>query len=246
MTAPSSTTSRPAQWVRTSKILGRAYVKMLTLWFWAIALPVIAVILFVISLAHTPQASGVAFSHQGSLWFPFSIAITMVVAYLPLHVANGMTRRSFATAAIVVNVGVGIFNAVIATLALLLERPIYQALGWFHGGADGRGLEVFHAGVLTYSSGLALLFIAGQLSGCLVGITYYRTNGWLGTALLPLSLLPLAAVSLLGLDQSTQWAPWGASLHLTWGWLLSIAVLTAAALAFHRLARGVTIASKKA
>lgn len=246
-TAP-ATTRRTPQWLSAFGYLLSAYVYMLTLWFWAIALPVIAIIMFIISQnVDQVTSSGVAFSHHGALWFPFSIAIILSVTYLPTHVANGMTRRSFSQAALVVSLFVGVLNGTIATVALLVEREIYRSLGWFHGRGDGSDVELFHGGVLTYGFGLALLFVAGQLSGALVGIAYYRLGGWTGTLALPLCLLPLGAVGLFGLGREGQWNPWGWTADLApWGTVAAIGVLVAAAVSFHLLVRNVSIDTKKA
>lgn len=247
-TAAAATTRRTPQWLSAFGYLSGAYVYMLTLWFWALVLPVVAIILFIVSRnVDQVTSSGVAFSHHGALWFPFSIAIILSVTYLPIHVANGMTRRSFTRAALLVNVVVGVLNAVITTLALLVEREIYDRLGWVHGGTDGSGVPVLDGGVLTYGLGLVLLFTAGQVSGSLVGISYYRLGGWVGTLALPLSLLPLGAVGLLGLTRSAQWAPWGWTADIApWGTVLAVAILLAAAGVFHLLVRDVPIDSKKA
>jgi len=247
-TAAPATTRRTPQWLSAFGYLTGAYVYMLTLWFWAIVLPVTAVIIFLVSRnVDQVTSSGVAFSHHGALWFPFSIAIILSVTYLPIHVANGMTRRSFTQAALLVNVAVGALNGVIATLALLVEREIYDSLGWVHGGSDGAGIPVFNGGVLTYGFGLVVLFTAGQIAGSLVGISYYRLGGWLGTIALPLSLLPLAAVGFLGLGRGVQWNPWGWTADIApWGTALAIAILVAAAGVFHLLVRDVPIDSKKA
>lgn len=246
VTATPATTRRTPQWRRAFNYLLSGYVYMLTLWFWALALPAVAIIMWVVSLnVDQISASGVAFTHHGALWFPFSIAIILSVTYLPIHVANGMTRRSFARAALTVNVVVGVMNALIATIALLVERQIYDALGWFHGNNSGDGLEVFHSGVLTYGFGLVLLFTAGQISGSLIGITYYRLGGWVGTFALPLCLLPLAAAGLLGLGAGVQWKPWGWTADIApWGTVAAVAVLIGSAVAFSALVRNIPIDSK--
>lgn len=251
-TTPTTTASaarrRPAQWRTALGYLLSAYVYMLTVWFWAIALPVIAIIMFIVSQnVDQVTSSGVVFSHHAALWFPFSIAIILSVTYLPIHVANGMTRRSFSRAALLVSVFVGLLNGTIATLAMVVEREIYRSLGWFHGSGDSSDLEVFHDGVLTYGLGLVLLFVAGQLSGALTGIAYYRLGGWTGTLALPLCLLPVGAVGLFGLGQGVQWTPWGWAADIApWGTIAAIAVLVAAAVAFHLLVRNVAIDTKKA
>ncbi len=244
MTAASSTLTRAPQWRRTLHHLLSSYVYVLTLWFWAVALPVVAIIVAVISQnVDQVTLSGVAFTHHGALWFPFSIAIIVSVTYLPIHVANGMTRTSFSQAAILVGLLVGVLNGLISTLALLLEEQIYHRLGWYHGGNSGE-LEVFHAGVLPYALGLVLLFTAGQCSGALVGITYYRLGALRGTLALPLTMLPIVVVSIIGLDQNTQWVPWGVGLGTPWGMLLGALLIAGSALVLHLLVRHLDIDSK--
>lgn len=245
-TAPAATRRSP-QWLTAFKYLVTP-VYLLTLWFWAIALPVVAIVMFIVGQnVDQVTASGIAFTHHGSLWFPFSIAVILAVTYLPLHVANGMTRRSFAQAALAVNLTVGLLNATIATAALVVERTIYDRLGWIHGGTDGEGLPVLDGGVLTYWFGLAILFTAGQVSGSLVGLAYYRLGGIRGTLALPLCLLPLGAVAVLGLGSSVQWYPFGWTADiLPWGTVAAIAVLAAAAISFHYLVRNIPIDTRKA
>lgn len=236
-----------AQWRSALAYLLGGYVYMLTLWFWAIALPVVALIMFIVSQnVDQVTSSGVAFTHHGALWFPFSIAIILSVTYLPIHVANGMTRRSFVQAALAVNVIVGVLNAAIATGALLVEREIYEWLGWVHGGTDGEGSPVFDGGILTYGLGLTILFIAGQVSGSLVGVAYYRLGALKGTVALPVGLLPLAAVGLLGLGEGVQWNPFGWVAEIApWGTVAALLTLLAAAGAFHLLVRDIPIDCKE-
>src|SRR5699024_8860151 len=107
------------------------------------------------------------------------------------------------------------------------------------------GVPVFHGGVLTFGLGLTVLFVAGQVSGSLIGVTYYRLGGIKGTLALPLGLLPLAAVGLLGLGQGVQWNPWSWTADAApWGTIAAVLTLIAAAVVFHRLVRDVPINSK--
>ena len=101
LTTPTSTTTGSPQWRRAFGYLLSGHVYMLTLWFWAIAIPVVAIVMFIVGQYVDPVTmSAMAFTHHAALWFPFSIAIILAVTYLPIHVANGMTRRSFSQAAI--------------------------------------------------------------------------------------------------------------------------------------------------
>lgn len=246
LTTPPATTTGSPQWRRAFGYLLSGHVYMLTLWFWAIAIPVVAIVMFIVGQYVDPVSmSAMAFTHHGALWFPFSIAIILAVTYLPIHVANGMTRRSFSQAAILVSVVVAVLNAAIATAALLVEEQIYDALGWIHGSNnESAGILVFEDGVLTYALGLLLLFLGGQISGSLIGIAYYRLGGIAGTLALPLSMLPLLGVTFLGLDKSSQWVPWSIGPGTTWGTVSAVIVIAAGIAAFHYLVRDIQIDSK--
>lgn len=242
-----TTARRRPQWVTALRYLLSSYVLMITLWFWAIALPVVALVMFIIGQnVDQVTSSGVVFTHHAALWFPFSIAVIVSAVYLPIHVANGMTRRSFTKATLAVNVIVGLLTATIAIVALLVERAIYDQLGWIHGVSGGDGEPVLDGGPFTYWVGLAVLFIAGQVSGSLIGVTYYRLGGVRGTLALPLCLLPIGAVGLLGLGKGVQWTPfgWAADIFL-WGTPLALLVILAGAGVFHLLVRDVQLDSKK-
>lgn len=243
-TLPPAVRRSTPQWRSALGYLLGGYVYMITLWFWAIAIPVVAVIMYIVGQnVDQVTSSGIAFTFHGALWFPFSIAIILSTTYLPIHVANGMTRRSFTQAALSVNVIVGVLNAAIAVAALLVERQIYGGLGWVHGSNDGDGVAIFNGGVLTFGLGLTTLFVAGQVSGSLIGVTYYRLGGIRGTLALPLGLLPLAAVGLLGLG--VQWNPWSWTAGIApWGTIAAVLSLIAAAGVFHLLVRDVPIDSK--
>lgn len=248
-TAPThtQTASRRPQWLRVARWLLRAHVSLMA-WAWTIAVVVIVVVLFIVSRGTVPAMSAAAVSHHGLLWFPFSIAIMLTVAYLPFHVANGMTRASFIKASVLVNLAVGVLNAVVTTLGLVVERWAYGRLGWFHGDPDDTTVEVLGSGVLAYGAGLALMFASGMLSGLLIGAVYYRTSAWWGTFALPLTLAPIVVTSLVGLDPETQWTPWSITLA---DWvpthnLYAVAVLAVSAVAVHLLIRRVPLSTSKA
>jgi hypothetical protein len=247
LTTRTQVAPRPPQWLRVARWLMGANLFLMAC-AWTLAVVVIVVVLFAVSRATVPGMSAAGVSHHGMLWFPFSIAVMLTVSYLPLHVANGMTRASFAKASVLVNLVVGALNATVTILALLLEREIYHRLGWFHGETQDSGLEVLHAGVLPYGVGLALMFTSGMLSGLLVGAVYYRMGGWWGTIALPLSLAPLLVTSLIGLDRETQWTPWSVTLGelVPTHNLYAVLVLAASAVAFHLLTRRLPISNSKA
>lgn len=250
MTTPapsrSTSTTRRPQWIRTCGwLLTRTLYLML--WGWAIAIVLVTVTLAIVSRYVGIEMSGFAFSHQGMLWYPFALAIIFTTMYLPSHVTNGMTRRSFIQATIVVNIVVGTANAAFSMVALLVERAIYHQLGWFQGHTDGKGADLLASGAATYGLGLVLLFVGGMISGALVGITYHRF-GVPATFLLPLTLAPIIGTSLLGLNASTQWTPWDFAFLGEWqgSALLGVLILAAGCAFFALVARRIPIDTRKA
>lgn len=248
MTATTSLTTdarRTPQWWRSATWQLSTYAYLMA-WGWGIVLVVATAILAVVSRSVHVEMSALAISHHAFLWFPFSIAIMLTTALLTTHVASGMTRASFSRGAILAALTTGVGNAILATLALVVERWIFNRLGWFHGTGDEQKLEVLRDGVLQYGVGLALLFSAGMLSGLLVGICFYRLGGLRGVLALPLALAPILVTGWLGMPSDGQWTAWGdAPGALPSSPLLGLVTLAAAAAAYHLLVRRVPIAKKE-
>lgn len=180
-----------------ARCLGRALLQMAG-WFWLIAL--VAIVLGNVigwRVAGATDVSIAAYARQGATWFPFSLAIMLVSAYLRVHVASGMTRRSFVRAALLVEVAAGLGYAAVLTATIHLERAVHDALGWGSRITEIQLAEAeSSAGVLFLD--LAVPFVLGNLAGLLVGIAYQRGGGWWGTLTLPLTVGPLAAALYLG------------------------------------------------
>lgn len=168
---------------------------------------------FSLWLAHVNgelDAAVILYSRQGGVWFPFAQAIGIVVGYLRVHVAAGMTRRTFARATLLVGVGTGVAYAAVLTLLTVVERALHHAAGWGWRVADaGLADETSATGLLTAE--LLLSFVVGNLSGLLVGAVYQRGGGWWGTLTLPLTVGPVAAVVALLSARGTA-----VPAHLTW------------------------------
>jgi hypothetical protein len=195
------TTTRPAASRRvTSPAVrtGEAFLRVqlhLGARLWAIAAAIAVVLTVVFDRTGTIEGSTWENVDQGPRWFLFAMALIMVTGYLPAHVANGMTRRSFTAALGAAMAVTSAGYAVLWTLGYAVERLVFAARGWptdlgsahlADGGLLGLGLE-----------GLAL-FVIYAASGMLVGATYYRGGGWWGTLTLPLTVGPaLLAEALL-------------------------------------------------
>ncbi|UZN02826.1 hypothetical protein [Cellulomonas sp. S1-8] len=211
--------------------LGR-HALLYLVWFWAVVLPFFVVFSLVLARIHGElDAAVVLYSRQGAIWFPFAYAITVVAAYQRVHVAAGMTRRTFARATLVVAAGTGLAYAAVLTALAALERELHHAVGWGWRVADAvLADEGSPAGLLLTE--LTLTFVVAQVSGLLVGVVYQRVGGWWGTLALPLTVGPIPLVlALLGgfADVPAGRDSWAAAAP----WLLGcVLVITLAAVAY--------------
>lgn len=198
----------------------------------------------------TPEVSIVQFGRQAGLWFAFSLMI-MCGVMTPTIIMNGITRAGVAVGSLLTALGLAaLFSAGLVGL-LLLERPLFEALGWRAGLADG-GSVLATTQWPAQLLGLFLLYCAGNVSGLLVHAAYYRLGGLGGTVALPLSLSPVLLVAVLGTRPDAVWGsaqdalPGDLVLDLgVWHPLLAVAVIAVAALAHLRLTRTLTLAPKE-
>ncbi len=237
-----ATSDRSPQWQRASVPLLR-FSLLRAAAFCAAAALVMGLVLFAISSFVAPEMSVVAFGHHAALWFQLAISCGLVWAYLPLHVAHGMTRRTFVQAGLLTAAITALVYASTMTMLLVVERWIYSEQGWFHGLDSVPGTAVMSAGVGPYLWGVVMLFGAGSVSGLVVAAVYYRVGGWWGTACLPLTLAPLLLIATVALDPITQWRPWnfGPAFSGPWQPVLGVAALAIAAFAFYLLVRRMPI-----
>ncbi|SFJ68537.1 hypothetical protein [Cellulomonas sp. KH9] len=204
----------------------------LLVWFWVCSVPVVVVASVLVDrLLGVDDASVVLYARHAAIWFPFSQAIALVALYLRLHVAAGMTRRTFARATVLVGVGTGAAYGVVLTVLAVVERGIHTALG--------RGWRVTDGFLADESSPLGLLLaelvvccVVGNVSALLVGAAYQRWGGLRGTLALPLTVGPVFLVFAL-LGASGGWGPLPAAAPgPPWpalGWSALVVALTAAA-----------------
>ncbi|TRW45167.1 hypothetical protein [Georgenia yuyongxinii] len=241
MTEATTTSPARAPWLRAARWLLRAQVTIVA-WLWATMAVVGAVVIILLDRFAAVELSIFQFSRHGALWTGFALAIILATGTLAVHVANGLTRRAFFRATVAMTVVVGVVYAVLAAVALQIEGAVYQANGWSHiAGLDDGGSFDPGAGFVTTFPALALSFVAGQLSGLLVGMGYYRLGGWWGTLALPLTLAPIYLVGSRSLDtgQFLLLGPLNLSVLVTA--VVSVAVLALAALAYYLLVRDVPI-----
>lgn len=166
-------------------------------WFWVLV--VTAAVLgtwWLARLNGEVDTAVVLYARQGAIWFPFAQTIILLAAHLRVHLAAGMTRRSFVRASLVVAAGTGLGYAVVLTALAALERRVHDALGWDWRVADTvLATEQSPTGLLLAE--LTLACVAANVAALLVGVVYQRAGGWWGTLALPLTAGPVVGVLLL-------------------------------------------------
>lgn len=170
----------------------------LAAWFWAIAVVAVVLATLVAWLVNGRVDVSIAvYARQAAIWFPFSQAIMVVAAYLRVHVASGMTRRTFARAALLVTTLSALGYAVVLTALVLAERALHHALGWQ---ATVTEVQLADAASPAWMQlvDLAVPFVVGNLSGLVVGVVYQRLGGWWGTLALPLTVGPVLLTAYVG------------------------------------------------
>ncbi len=150
------------------------------------------------------------FSGNAPAWFLFATGISCV-QYLPVLVAQGVTRTNHARATILALALTSLALVAMVLLGFAAESLLYSRLGIT---PELIGVHSFttpaqaHLVILEYWTH-GMLF---ALVGLLTGYSYYRFHGLVATALLPITtIIPLGlGVSLLAMDTNT--------LTHTWGW----------------------------
>ena len=196
--------------VHTGRRLLRTFALPMLL-FWAILLVVALVLTGILAASGETDVSVVSFGRQAGIWFPFSLHVIAATAYLRVHVAAGMTRRTFVRAALLVALAVAVLNGVLMSTLLLVERLVHGWLGWGWVLQDA-ALDPSGGSWPTMLVDYGMTYLVANLSGLLVGIVYYAlgatwgaAGGWWATALLPLTAGPVFVV--LGLVASAE-GPW--------------------------------------
>lgn len=229
----------PVPWVRAAKKLVGAQL-VSGAWTWGILLVVGSVAIAILSSRDLLEISVFQFARYAGLWFGFTLALISALT-VSLHVAAGLTRRSFVQATLVTALVSGVLYAVVLGIVLEAEGVVYRGIGVPQAGGEASPAFDPAAGFATVP-GLAVSFVAGQISGLVVGMGYYRFGGLRGTAFLPVALAPIYLVG-------TESLPTGQVQLL--GWLdvptalavaLAVVVLALAAYGYHLLTRAVPIA----
>lgn len=229
---------RTPQWLRTTEwhVMGH-----LVVWagFLAVWLALAVIVLFAVSRRVDPSLSALQFAPHIAIWVPFGVSIYLVSDWLTVHLAAGMTRRSFVRAGLSAAGVIALVAAVSVTLLLLLESWIYGRLGWQSRPIPEKVLPS-EVGFWPYAWGIFLLVAAAAVCGLLVGLTYLRLGPVGGTLCLPLTVLALLVVALFAVDPSRMFTSWDFTFYAGMaGTLVGVAAIVCAAVGVHLLARDV-------
>jgi len=176
------------------------------LWFWAIVLAVVVGVPFIVQAAAGDVDVSILWNaRQSGIWFPFSVLIGVATTYPAVHVANGMTRRSYARGALAAVGVTAVAFAVIMSGGLLVERAWYDAMGWSWRLQEG-WFTPGDGGILGVLVAYLATFLVSYLSGLLVGTVYLAAGGWWGTLTLPLTAGPIVLMMIL-VDNPHDWVP---------------------------------------
>lgn len=137
------------------------------------------------------------FAANGPGWLILAMGATAVTTYLPMLVANGLTRGRFTLVATLALAGCALILAAVIAAGFVYESYMFGRSGWPH---TLNGDHLFpttshvHLVVVEY----AVRYLSYGLAGLLAGYGFYRAGGWWGTALLPFTVIvPLGVSSAL-------------------------------------------------
>jgi hypothetical protein len=231
--------ARPA--TRQSPVLRTAtsllvWFGQVALWYWGLVLVVVVALPFVIDSVGDVGTSILWFARQSGVWFPFSVLIGVATTYPPVHVASGMTRRSYVRGALVAVVVTAVVFALLMAGGLMAERAWYGAVGWEWSLQDQGWFDpdvTFGSLLVAYTA----TFLVAYVSGLVVGTVYAVAGGWWGTLTLPLTAGPSLLMTIL-VGNSNDWVPFSSlfggdgegtplALVLTVALVLTLALATA-------------------
>lgn len=170
------------------------YIGRISLWYWALVAVVAIGLPFVFAAFSDVQLSVLSFARQSGVWFPFSMLVSVAAVYPPVHVASGMTRRSYTRGSLIAAVVLAGAFAGIMSLGLLAERAWYGAMGWEWAWQYQQGWFTPDGGLGTVLMAYAATFLVAYVSGLLVGTVYAVAGGWWGTLTLPFTVGPILVV----------------------------------------------------
>ncbi|MDG4764251.1 hypothetical protein O7632_09055 [Solwaraspora sp. WMMD406] len=214
--------------------------------YWAILYLVWAVVIGLIARFGTVEASmWQNMGLQAPRWFTFVFGVTALGAYLPMFVAQGVTRRDALIGSWGFLLPYAVGFAAVTTVGFGVEYLTFDAFGLLGGLTEP--YPVGSAGeVAALWLEYGLVNVGYTAAGALCAIAYHVLNPWWATLLLPLTLLPAFVVELAF---RTEWTGvafgrllgLGDEAHLGTGTLAALAALAVASAVTWALVRRLPI-----
>ena len=194
-------------------VAGWLFRRNLNILAWFAGMAVVTVLLIAVPMMQRFQAElgpslWEAFSTSGAGWFVLALG-ALAGQYLPVLVAQGVTRRRVVLGAGLALTATSLIVGVLIVVGYLVEAELFGRFGvvprlsgeHLFASTSQYALVVLESAVRTLHFGLV---------GLLLSLAYYRYGGWLGTALLPLTaFLPISiGLALLSLDPAAVGTSW--------------------------------------
>lgn len=167
----------------------------------------IVVVIFIVVGAATATLGDV----EASVWqtagtgafkyFPLAIAIMLTPVFLPIYVAQGVTRRQFAVGGALFIIAWAAILALATVAGYGVEAAVYRANGWPHEFDTPHLFESWTQVHLVVAEYVPLI-AAHMVAGWVIGTSYYVLGWFRATLLLPVSAAPALAVEAL---LATSW-----------------------------------------
>jgi hypothetical protein len=188
----------------------------------------IVLVFMVAGMVVIPRVGTVDFSlWQGALgflrWVVLAGGFMVARSYMPLFVAHGITRRHVLVGAAPVVLGLAVAIGAVVAAGFAAEGAVYGVLGWPQR-ISGDGSRFLYEQPDQYGLifvGSACSVLAYLLSGALIGASYTRWGGVLGTLFLPVSFLPALVVEV------ASGGGWFGGPEVGEGWVQSLPVVVA-------------------
>jgi hypothetical protein len=163
-------------------------------WYWLVLLLAWAVVIGSIAYFGTIEASMWRnIGLQSPRWFSFVFGIIAIGTYLPMFVAQGVTRRAALLGSWGYFVPYAVIYAAMTTVGFGVEYLTFDILGVL-----GQLHEPYLVGSVADALRIfvehSLVNLGYMMAGALCAVGYYQLSGWWATLLLPLMFLPAAGV----------------------------------------------------
>lgn len=165
-------------------------------WVWVAATVAYAIV--IASIARWGSVDQALWRPVASGWqryIVFAAGVTVTTTFLRMLVRNGVTRRLLSIGAVATMVCLSVALSAWNVAGYAVEKAIFDDRGWPQQIADGRVFEWGDIPRLAVDFGLVIA--AYYVAGWIVGCCYVRWGPVVGTVLLPLAILPAAAVELV-------------------------------------------------